>query len=387
VISDSQSGPDSIALLDWDHDDDLDIVLGEWRYDSEGRFFGRLVWYTNDSRGNFAELDSSDTFFTSSLSVGDVDGDGHDDLVASSIIGGVTWFRSGAPPTPQSVTDFTRDIQDVNTADLDGDGLLDFVTYTFNDENSENGNVAWIRNLGGGQFSQPTLIDEPLASGTMDLADLDGDGQIDVIVADTTGVLWYENRAGGQFSIPHRIVTYPESLYTNVRARDLDGDGDIDIVNSIFDNDRQTYVLVWYESADGQAFSDAQPIHDVPLGHVTDVDIADIDLNGSLDIISASGSDIRWYDRRLIGDSNHDGRFDSSDLVTIFQVGEYEDEVPLNSTFDEGDWDNDGDFDSSDLIIAFQTGNYSDVVASTRAHDGNCTALDRNQPPAPGAHV
>ena len=61
---------------------------------------------------------------------------------------------------------------------------------------------------------------------------------------------------------------------------------------------------------------------------------------------------------RLPGDSNGDGRFDSRDLVVVFQAAEYEDEVDGNSTFEEGDWNGDGDFDSSDLVAAFRTGNY-----------------------------
>ena len=58
------------------------------------------------------------------------------------------------------------------------------------------------------------------------------------------------------------------------------------------------------------------------------------------------------------GDSNHDGVFDSSDLVLVFAAGEYEDAVQMNSTFEEGDWDHDGDFTTSDLVFAFQTGGY-----------------------------
>jgi hypothetical protein len=62
-----------------------------------------------------------------------------------------------------------------------------------------------------------------------------------------------------------------------------------------------------------------------------------------------------------LGDANHDGEFDSSDLVDVFQAGEYEDGVPGNSTWEEGDFNRDGDFDSSDLIEAFQYGGYESV--------------------------
>jgi hypothetical protein len=58
------------------------------------------------------------------------------------------------------------------------------------------------------------------------------------------------------------------------------------------------------------------------------------------------------------GDANLDGIFDSSDLVFIFQMGEYEDAISLNSTWSDGDWNCDGEFSSADLVTAFQAGRY-----------------------------
>ncbi len=98
----------------------------------------------------------------------------------------------------------------------------------------------------------------------------------------------------------------------------------------------------------------------------------------SLEIVDASLVDLeRWNDpsswqaSRVIGgtpgslegplrvgDVDGDGVFGTSDLVAVFQAGEYEDGVPGNSTYQEGDWDGDGDFTSLDLVYAFQQGGY-----------------------------
>jgi hypothetical protein len=59
-----------------------------------------------------------------------------------------------------------------------------------------------------------------------------------------------------------------------------------------------------------------------------------------------------------VGDSNRDGVFNSSDLVTVFSAGEYEDADDGNSNWLEGDWNHDGDFNTTDLVFAFQQGNY-----------------------------
>ena len=64
-----------------------------------------------------------------------------------------------------------------------------------------------------------------------------------------------------------------------------------------------------------------------------------------------------------IGDANGDGKFDSGDLVTVFQPAEYEDSADDNSTWTEGNWNGDLDFDSGDLVDAFQTGSYESPTA------------------------
>jgi hypothetical protein len=58
------------------------------------------------------------------------------------------------------------------------------------------------------------------------------------------------------------------------------------------------------------------------------------------------------------GDANVDGVFDSSDLVLIFQCGEYEDGLARNSGWACGDFDGDQDFTSADLVSAFIDGGY-----------------------------
>jgi len=60
--------------------------------------------------------------------------------------------------------------------------------------------------------------------------------------------------------------------------------------------------------------------------------------------------------RTRVGDGNLDGVFDSEDLTLILASGEYEDQVPGNSSWSEGDWNCDGDFTSRDIVIAFLAG-------------------------------
>lgn len=109
--------------------------------------------------------------------------------------------------------------------------------------------------------------------------------------------------------------------------------------------------------------------------HAADVDLlaqairdgrAEYDLTGDavVDFV-----DLRFLVENVLrthfGDANLSGQFDSSDLVQVFQFGEYEDDVPGNSTWGEGDWNGDGEFTTGDLVLAFESGGF--VAASRQA--------------------
>jgi hypothetical protein len=67
-------------------------------------------------------------------------------------------------------------------------------------------------------------------------------------------------------------------------------------------------------------------------------------------------------DDAIPGDANLDHIFNSTDLVIVFQAGEYEDNQTGNSRWATGDWNRDGDFDTGDLVLAFQFGAYEQTA-------------------------
>ena len=81
------------------------------------------------------------------------------------------------------------------------------------------------------------------------------------------------------------------------------------------------------------------------------------------------------------GDANGDGIFDSSDLVILFESGEYEDGIPDNSTFAEGDFNGDGDFTTADFILAFRYGAYVRGPAAVANLNVNSEDLRRDDAP------
>lgn len=83
----------------------------------------------------------------------------------------------------------------------------------------------------------------------------------------------------------------------------------------------------------------------------------DLDNDGVTD-----GSDLAFWvhdlNKSYLGDVQLDGEFNSVDLVSVFQAGQYEDDIAGIVTWSTGDWNGDGDFTTTDLVVAFQDGGY-----------------------------
>ena len=141
-------------------------------------------------------------------------------------------------------------------ADLDGDGDLDLLVASYPADS-----VAWLPNTDGlGNFGAPQVIsssaDGPVS---VDAADFDGDGDLDVLFAsylDDT-IAWARNNDGlGAFDAPQSVSTTATGVL-EARARDVDGDADPDVVAATSGDD----ALVWYENEGGAGtFVTSHPI-------------------------------------------------------------------------------------------------------------------------------
>src|SRR5206468_3763743 len=112
----------------------------------------------------------------------------------------------------------------VFAADLDGDGDLDVLSASVGDSK-----IAWYENLGGGAFGPQRVISTE-ASGAA--------------AADS-----YQTLGDAAFG-PQRVISTEASGAYSVFAADLDGDGDLDVLSASLSDSK----IAWYENLGGGAF-------------------------------------------------------------------------------------------------------------------------------------
>jgi hypothetical protein len=177
----------------------------------------------------------------------------------------------------------------VVSADLDGDGDIDVISSSIADNK-----VSWYENDGTGLFLGEDTIDiNFVIPEDMDTADIDGDGDIDILVAysNSDRILLYKNDGLGNFNTLDTVSLNLDGVKT-LKTADLDGDGDLDVVAGTFVTDQ----VLWFENDGTGNFINTDTISANAV-NVAAVYTADLDGDLDLDIISASSGDnkIAWY--------------------------------------------------------------------------------------------
>jgi hypothetical protein len=228
-----------------------------------------------------------------------------------------------------SISTAADNAQSVFAADLDGDGDLDALSASPNDDE-----IAWYENTdGAGGFGAQQII-STAANGAFSVfaADVDGDGDLDVLSASylDNEIAWYENTDGaGSFGTQQVISTLAYGA-TSVFAADVDGDGDPDVLTTSYLDDE----IAWYENTDGAGSFGGQQIIDSGADGAWSVFAADVDRDGDLDVLSAS-----WYEDKIAWYENTDGAgsFGGEQTISTLTDG-------ARSVF-AADVDGDGDLD------------------------------------------
>jgi hypothetical protein len=322
VISDDLHGRHSITTSDVDDDGDLDVIDASYH---------SVHYYRNlDGLGNFGlrstiEFDHFLEGWTD-VEVADLDNDGDEDVIASSYeMDLMGWFeRLTSDPVWAEFDQLSSGdgVYAIDSADLDDDDDIDLLSASTLDHT-----IAWHRNpypnpYGYGRIK---ISDEAIHAYDVFPADVDGDGDLDVLSASggDDKIAWYENRDGAGDFGPTQIITTSCSNPRSVHGADLDGDGDTDVLTACFWGDR----FLWFENLSGDGATWATHVLLDSSGGAYDIRTADLDDDGDPDILTAS-----WEDDTILWFANGD----------TDGVGNVCDNCPADANADQADPDGDG---------------------------------------------
>jgi len=304
VITTAAKGARSVCAADLDGDGDLDVMSASYDNDPQAPI-GKIAWYANDGVGEFGSQHAITTAADGARCVyaADLDGDGDLDVLSASWEDDkIAWYAndgSGHFGSQQVIGREADGATSIYAADLDGDGDLDVLSASYWD-----GKIAWYANDGSGYFGpQQVITVEAPGANCVYAADLDGDADVDVLSAssDLSGpgkIAWYANDGSGHFG-RQEVITTGTDGGESVYAADLDGDGDIDVLSASYTHktDRPTNSkIAWYVN-DGTGHFASQQVISTAVRGPKCVYGADLDADGDLDVLSASSADdkIAWY--------------------------------------------------------------------------------------------
>lgn len=250
----------------------------------------------------------SDVAVPGHATVVDIDQDGDQDVVVSvlnniypddGLIGRVELYeKQNGQFIKHVILSDVRRVSDVQPADFDGDGDIDFAVSVFG---YNRGEVLWLENQGDFKFEKHTLLIAPGAI-HVPIADYDQDGDPDIaaIITQDEEELWgFENIGNGNFKKHKLWMTNNYDLGgAGLVKYDLDQDGDQDLIFPAGDNleDRDAYPqpyhgCYWFENKGNWNFEIAK-ISD--LGGTYAADVGDLDADGDLDVVLVSMTN-DWY--------------------------------------------------------------------------------------------
>ncbi len=284
------------AVVDLDGDGNLDILLASTT---------AIFLFPGGPAGDFLPKQTlRESIWTiETVTHADLDGDGDSDLLYStSDFDRIIWSENlggGVFGQERTIEPSVFNATGLGSADLDGDGDLD--VYAASSTNDE---VFWVENLGALGFGPRSILpDSDGIPAWVDAGDVDGDGDIDLLASlfgDQVLALW-ENLGSGTFG-PKQEVASPSGGQDFVRLADLNGDGNLDALvlrSAAFGASGS-----WYLGNGTGGFGSENPIFQ-PFPGVSEAEIADIDSDDKPDLVLGSGgiAPLAWLKNSIVGTS------------------------------------------------------------------------------------
>ncbi|MEO1714756.1 MAG: FG-GAP-like repeat-containing protein, partial [Bacteroidota bacterium] len=242
------------ALADMDGDGDLDLFVAE--------LYGTVLYFTNigtamspsfeATMGENNPLDGVNNVSLPKIALADVDGDGDFDALLGNNYGELFYYQntgSAAEPTFTAITGADNPFEGISVnyysvptfSDIDGDGDLDLIVGDYY------GNLNYFQNTGSSTapaYAQQSGMDNPLdgiivsGEAAPTFGDVDDDGDLDAFLGSYDGSVSFVMNMGTSTEPMFMLQSGADNPldgigfgnYSKPALADMDGDGDPDLL-------------------------------------------------------------------------------------------------------------------------------------------------------------